>query len=48
MGLPGADDPEQLDAFVEAYDGQGPTDADVADSADSSVLATASEAEGSP
>ena len=27
--LPGADDPEQLDEFVAAYDGQGPTDADV-------------------
>jgi glycerol-3-phosphate dehydrogenase len=27
--LPGADDPDQLDEFVAAYDGQGPTDADV-------------------
>ena len=27
--LPGADDPERLDAFVAAYDGQGPTDANV-------------------
>ena len=27
--LPGADDPDQLDAFVSNYDGQGPTDADV-------------------
>ncbi|MEF8817556.1 MAG: FAD-dependent oxidoreductase [Salinibacter sp.] len=27
--LPGADDPDRLDSFVAAYDGQGPTDADV-------------------
>jgi glycerol-3-phosphate dehydrogenase len=27
--LPGADDPNRLDDFVAAYDGQGPTDADV-------------------
>ncbi|WP_119842016.1 FAD-dependent oxidoreductase [Salinibacter ruber] len=27
--LPGADDPDRLDEFVAAYDGQGPTDADV-------------------
>ena len=27
--LPGADDPEQLDAFVERYGGSNPTDADV-------------------
>ncbi len=27
--LPGADDPDQLDAFVARYDAQGPTDADV-------------------
>ncbi|MFB6128024.1 MAG: FAD-dependent oxidoreductase [Halolamina sp.] len=27
--LPGADDPDQLDAYVERYDGQGQTDADV-------------------
>ncbi|MFP4228624.1 MAG: FAD-dependent oxidoreductase [Salinivenus sp.] len=27
--LPGAEDPDQLDAFVSNYDGQGPTDADV-------------------
>ncbi|MEF8813280.1 MAG: FAD-dependent oxidoreductase [Halovenus sp.] len=27
--LPGADDPAQLDEYVSAYDGQGPTDADV-------------------
>ncbi len=27
--LPGADQPDQLDAFVAAYDGQGPTDAGV-------------------
>ncbi|MCS3632311.1 putative ParB-like nuclease family protein [Salinibacter ruber] len=27
--LPGADDPERLDAFVAAYDGQEPTDANV-------------------
>ncbi|WP_103020365.1 FAD-dependent oxidoreductase [Salinibacter altiplanensis] len=28
--LPGAEDPGRLDEFVAAYDGQGPTDADVA------------------
>jgi len=27
--LPGASDPDQLDEYVAAYDGQGPTDADV-------------------
>jgi glycerol-3-phosphate dehydrogenase len=27
--LPGADDPDRLDAFVAEFDGQGPTDADV-------------------
>ena len=27
--LPGADDPDRLDAYVARYDGQGPTDADV-------------------
>lgn len=27
--LPGVDDPDQLDEFVAAFDGQGPTDADV-------------------
>ncbi|MFB6297465.1 MAG: FAD-dependent oxidoreductase [Salinirussus sp.] len=27
--LPGADDPQQLDEYVRAYDGQGPTDADL-------------------
>jgi glycerol-3-phosphate dehydrogenase len=27
--LPGAEDPAQLDDFVAAYDGQGPTDADI-------------------
>lgn len=27
--LPGADDPERLDALVARYDAQGPTDADV-------------------
>ena len=30
--LPGASDPERLDAFVEEFDGQGPTDADIVDS----------------
>ena len=29
--LPAADDPQRLDAAVAAYDGQGPTDADVVD-----------------
>jgi len=29
--LPGADDPDQLDAFVERYGGSNPTDADVVD-----------------
>jgi len=28
--LPGADDPDRLDAFVDRYDGQGPTDANLA------------------
>jgi len=31
--LPGADDPAQLDAFVERYGGPNPTDADVVDAA---------------
>lgn len=32
--LPDADDPARLDELVAAYDGQGPTDADVVDAAD--------------
>lgn len=32
--LPGADDPSRLDEFVAAFDGQGPTDADVVTDAD--------------
>jgi len=27
--LPGADDPDQLDAYVDRYDGQGPADANL-------------------
>jgi len=29
--LPGASDPGLLDAFVQEFDGQGPTDADIVD-----------------